>query len=31
MKQIVSEIEDIMYNQTQYDKQAQLMLEHDLK
>lgn len=27
----MNEIEDIMYNQTQYDKQAQLMLEHDLK
>ena len=31
IKQIVLEIEDIMINQTQYDKQAQLQLETDLK
>ena len=31
IKQMTAEIEDIMINQTQYDKQAQLQLENDLK
>ena len=31
VKQMIHEIEDIMTNQTQNDKQAQLQLENDLK
>ena len=30
-KKLVQEIDDVLQNQTKYDKQAQLLLEHDLK